>query len=135
MSRFDPFAQSLGIAFVPISAETKKPYHEDWPRRAFVDADFGPTDSVGGIWGERSKGLTDLDADTIEAGRITRAFLTKGPQWGSPKKPFGHTLVLSPGTKTKKFISPFDDKPTIIEIRSTGSQSVLPPSPYSGGGH
>ncbi len=135
MNRFDSFARSLGIAFVPVSADTKQPYHANWTQREFESTDFASNDSVGAKWGAPSNDLVDIDADSVEAGRLAKTKLLKGPQYGSPKNPHGHTLVISPGARTKPFVSPLGDKPMLFEIRSTGAQSVLPPSSYKGGGY
>jgi hypothetical protein len=43
-------------------------------------------------------------------------------------------LVRSPGAKTRAFLNPFvEADKTIVEIRSTGAQSVLPPSVHDSG--
>jgi hypothetical protein len=129
---FDPFAASLGIAFVPVDRESKNAYHDDWPNVQFSSEFFKPTDNIGGIWGERSGGIVDIDNDAHAACRAARRVFTSGPSWGRAGKRDSHFLVRSPGAKTRKFKNPFTGD-MIVEIRSTGSQSVLPPSVHPSG--
>jgi hypothetical protein len=132
---FDPFAASLGISFVPVSRKTKKPYHDGWTSRdAFSPEDFDVNDNQGGRWGERSDGIVDIDCDIPQAARIARLRVTKGPIWGRRSNPSSHYLVRCPGAKTRQFLNPLVEKDKmIVEIRSTGSQSVLPPSIHTSG--
>lgn len=131
---FDPYAISLGIAFVPVSNQTKHPYHEGWtsPEKSFVEADFRADDSTGGRWGEPSRGLVDVDFDSLFACRAGVKSFAVGPRWGRSSKPHSHVLVRCGGAKTKQFKDPFTGE-VIVEIRSTGSQSVLPPSSHPSG--
>jgi hypothetical protein len=134
---FDEYAAGLKLAFVPISSETKRPYHMDWTNREFADADFRDGDNIGAKWGEPSGGICDVDLDTILACRAGELAFTEGPRYGRAGKRSSHVLVRSHGAKTKQFVSPFPGadgkKPMIAEIRSTGSQSVLPVSVHPSG--
>ncbi len=132
MMKFDEYARSLIIAFVPISSETKRPYHADWPNRDFTADDYRDNDNVGGKWGEPSGGICDVDLDTVLACRAGELALIEGPRYRRAGKRASHVLVRSHGAKTKKFIDPFTEK-MIVEIRSTGAQSVLPPSVHPSG--
>lgn len=132
--RLDSYGVSLGISFVPISSETKTPYHAEWtdPSRVFTEADFRPTDNTGGRWGEPSGDLVDLDHDTAFACRAGEKVFAAGPRWGRTGKPHSHVLVRCPSAKTRQFKDPISGQ-VIVEIRSTGSQSVLPPSTHPSG--
>jgi hypothetical protein len=131
---FDPFAVSLGISFVPVDRKSKRAYHNDWtnPDKSFPPETFKPDDNHGGRWGVASGGLTDLDCDTVYAARICEHTIRKGPRYGRRSNHASHYIVRSFGAKTKQFIDPITKKP-IIELRSTGSQSVLPPSVHPSG--
>lgn len=129
---FDQFAVSLRIAFVPVSRETKTPYHADWPNRDFTADDYRADDNHGGKWGEPSGGICDIDLDTVLACRAGELAFTEGPRYGRAGKRASHVLVRCHGAKTKKFIDPFTEK-MIVEIRSTGAQSVLPLSIHPSG--
>lgn len=129
---FDPFAQQLKLAFVPISRETKTPYHKGWTTRDFTPDDFAPDDNIGAKWGEPSNNLVDIDCDTVEACRITKGSIKVGPVYGRKSNRSSHFIVRCKGAKTKRYINPLTNK-TIIEIRSTGGQSVLPGSIHPSG--
>jgi hypothetical protein len=130
---FDPFAVSLGISFVPVNRESKKPYHDDWanPEKYFAADAFKPDDNHGARWGTASGGLIDVDCDTVFACRIAEQ-LIRGARYGRVGNRASHYLVRSHGARTKQFVNPITKK-MVIEIRSTGSQSVLPPSVHTSG--
>jgi hypothetical protein len=130
--RFDKFAVELGLAFVPVSADAKRPYHPDWPNREFSAADFQEEDNVGGKWGDPSHGMVDIDCDTPFACRVGEQLIKIGPRYGRPGKHASHYLLRSAGAKSKKFVDPIT-KQMIVELRSTGSQSVLPGSTHVSG--
>jgi hypothetical protein len=81
---FDPFAESLGISFVPVSRQTKRPYHENWTQRD--DLVFGSNDNVGGRWGDKSGGLVDIDCDIPQAARVSRDLLSKQVHGGAANR-------------------------------------------------
>jgi hypothetical protein len=130
--KFDTFAQSLGIAFVPVDRQTKNPYHGGWPQRTFRASDFRPDDNVGAKWGDPSGGLVDIDCDSHAAARVAERLLEKAPRYGRRSKRGSHYILRAAGAKTKQFINPFT-KEMVIELRSTGSQSVLPGSIHPSG--
>lgn len=131
---FDQFAVSLGISFVPVDPKTKRAYREDWanPEKSFPPDAFRPGDNVGGKWGESSGGLVDIDCDSDHARRIAEHLIRKGPRYGRSSNRASHYLLHSPGARSKQFVNPVS-KEMIIEIRSTGSQSLLPPSVHTSG--
>lgn len=131
---FEPFAVSLGISFVPVEANTKRPSRGDWanPEKLFPPDAFKPGDNIGGRWGEASKGLIDIDCDSDYARRIVEHLIRKGPRYGRSSNRASHYLMHSPGARTKQFVNPVS-KEMVIEIRSTGSQSLLPPSVHTSG--
>lgn len=132
---FDAYAQSLGISFVPVDRGTKRPRPEHWtdPERVFVAEDFNAGDNCGGRWGQPSGGIVDIDCDSQFAARLAHRVIVNAPRYGRPGNPHSHYLVRSEGATTKKYIDPLT-KRMLLELRSTGTQSVLPPSVHPSGG-
>ena len=120
-----------GISPIPIKPFTKRPkMGERWnDYRATpetIPRDFQRSDSVGGLWGLASNWIVDVDLDWDEAARAARRILPKTFTYGRPSRPNTHYLVQSVNCRGLKRVA--DDGSVIVEIRSTGSQSVLPPS-------
>src|SRR5262249_16893072 len=109
-------------------------YHAKWtdPERVFTESDFRPDDNVGARWGVLSNGYIDIDCDDLRACRIAEQIIRQGPRWGRDHKPNSHYLAHSPNVKARQFINPITNK-MIVEVRSTGSQSVLPGSIHPSG--
>lgn len=83
---------------------------------------------VGVLNGERSGDLVDVDNDTPEAIAAAPHFLPKTACiFGRPGARRSHYEYLAPGLETVKFRDPKDDV-MLLELRSTGSQTVWPGS-------
>ena len=130
LSKYD-YAKELGISLIPIRKISKEPYHPYWTtREEFRPEEFGEGDNVAGRWGKKSNNITDIDCDIKEACRIAAEVFSQGICYGRKSNPASHYLVKSPDAKTKKFL--FEGE-MIIELRSNGQQSVLPPSIHKEG--
>lgn len=130
----------LGIRTVPIAPGSKRPSGGDgWNKLRIseksLEKHFRAGDNVGGLWGEPSGWIVDVDLDWDEAARFAEHYLPETFIYGRRSRPNTHYLYRVKGAvnlsrllpKNKKDPDP-DNEGKIIEIRSTGSQSVLPPS-------
>jgi len=87
--------------------------------------------NIGIILGEASGWLVDIDLDCPEAVIIADQFLPHTPmKHGRPSAPNSHWWYTCEGVKTEKFR---DSDTTLVEIRSTGGQTVAPPSMHKSG--
>ena len=124
---------------IPIPHRKKKPILDRWPElrltRKTARDHFGEAKSnIGVILGEPSRGLVDVDLDCPEAVSLAAAFLADTLRFGRASSRDSHWLYrISPAPKKREaFIDPVD-KETMLEIRSTGGQTVLPFSTHPSG--
>ena len=139
---------------VPVRFGTKKPNLMDgWERlriepaspaevRFDLDVHFPATEkrNIGIVLGEASGGLVDADLDCREA-RIAAEYLMPptGMAWGRRSAPDSHLgyVVDRPPAKAKdEYVDPTNPKRgkhggLLLELRSTGGQTVVPPSLYA----
>jgi hypothetical protein len=103
--------------------------------QAFPD---GPT-NLGVLLGAPSGGLVDVDLDTPEACAVADAFLpATGCRFGRPSAPDAHRLyAVDDPPATAKYRDPTDpdggDRVMLAELRSTGTQTLIPPSVHPSG--
>lgn len=126
-----------GFRCVPIPLRKKGPVDAGWPDLRLDDADlpqhFNCVGNIGLLLGEPSGWLVDVDLDC-------RAAIELAPQYlpptlattGRASAPHSHWWYDSPGTVTKKFHF-LGTKKMIVEIRSTGCQTVVGPSIHPSG--
>ena len=122
---------------VPLQRRSKKPKGKNWPHIRLVEEDirngaFKRGDNIGALWGEASAHATDVDLDMDEAIWVAEQLLPATYIYGRTDKAYSHYIYRVAGAKTKKW--QVAELGTIVEIRSTGSQSVLPPSRHPDGG-
>lgn len=127
----------LGISPVPLHPQSKKPKGEGGPKGAkgwqlmratieTLDQFFERGDNIGGLWGEPSGWVVDIDLDCPEAIAAADVLLPETFIYGRRFRPGSHYLYRCEGIATFKRKNKEGDM--ILECRSTGSQSVLPPS-------
>jgi len=120
----------LGIKPVPIWPAQKKPKGTSWQKlrltKKTIPEYFKDNDNVGGLWGKPSGWIVDVDLDDEHAADVAEFLLPRTLVYGRESRPETHFLYICKGVKTHKWRGP--NKETIVEVRSTGSQSVLPPS-------
>jgi hypothetical protein len=124
-----------GWPILPVQPDTKRPYHEGWndPARAFTAAEFAPTDLIG-----LRLGLPFVDFDlegaaAIFAGRVFLLGRT-GAVFGRPGAEASHYLFRvdgDHGVRREDVRLPGDHAG--LELRGTGHQTVVPPSPHARG--
>ena len=94
----------------------------------------GPT-NIGVLLGERSSDLVDVDLDCPMARSLAPSILPEtGCVFGRESARGSHRVYrCSPAPKTTMFFDPSDGKGTLVELRSTGHQTVFPPSTHPSG--
>jgi len=121
---------------IPIPSGQKGPIIEKWQElrleESDIDQHFTKNDNIGILLGEPSGALLDVDLDSAEAVLLARTFLPKtGAVFGRRSKPASHFLyVCSPSPMSAQFRDP--NGKMLVELRSTGLQTVFPPSRHSG---
>jgi hypothetical protein len=130
-----------GWAPVPVRPRSKRPTLEKWEELRLTEetvADFFPIGAAlnnGIILGKPSGGLVDVDLDQLEAVRAAPFFLPQTPMVhgrpGKPRSHFWYVLDRPPAKASCKF-KDVDGK-TLLELRSTGGQTVVPPSVHETG--
>jgi hypothetical protein len=114
-----------GWAVVPIRRAEKRPYHVKWIESVFGPADFAEGDNIGVKCGAPSSHRVDIDLDCAEAVRLAPLLLPPTRTHGHGKKPRSHWWYTCPDLPGERFDC---QKETVCEIRSTGHQTVVPPS-------
>jgi hypothetical protein len=93
----------------------------------------GVRQNIGVLLGEPSGGLVDVDLDCREALQTVDYFLPDtGSRFGRASTPDSHRLFIA-NCPTKKFIDPMArdlTKAMLVELRSTGAQTVFPDSAH-----
>lgn len=131
-------AHRRGWAPVPIRHGEKRPEDNDWRSlryehpgqimRAFAGK------NVGIILGAASGNLVDVDLDSDHARALASVLLPKTPlKHGRTSAPASHWWYkASHETATAQFKDP-TDRETLVELRGTGGQTVVPPSVHPSG--
>lgn len=127
-----------GWLLVPIPSRAKAPAgsgSKGWQKKRITDPQAIGDGNVGILLGEPSSWLIDIDLDWIEAAELADEFLPETPAvFGRPGKPRSHWLYTVEGAKTKTWQhGKKDEGGMIVELRSTGHQTVFPPSIHPSG--
>lgn len=90
----------------------------------------GEPQNIGVLLGEKSGGRVDVDLDCAEAVRLAPSFLPQTEAiFGRKSKRSSHWEYIAPEAKTQRFID-IDGKTTLLELRSTGAQTIFPGSTH-----
>jgi hypothetical protein len=122
------------VVFFP--ADKKGPTTKGWQKSRLEENDLDQHLQKDGYWnigiltGEPSGGLVDVDLDAPQAVAVARHFLPQTDRvHGRPGKPSSHFWFLPDGRLvTTKF--PDVDGTMLVEVRSTGHQTMVPPSTH-----
>ena len=126
-----------GVFTIPLKRNSKEPKSKRWPHLRLAEEDFDngvfkDGDNIGGLWGDASDHIIDVDLDMEEACDVAPHIIPETYIYGRTGKERSHYLYRVVGAKTKKYMH--KELGMVVEIRSTGSQSVLPPSRHPEGG-
>lgn len=121
-----------GWAVIPIPRGEKGPRDPGWRTKTYGPHDFTEADNVGVKNGEPSGDRVDVDLDAPEALVAADLLLPfTACVHGRPGKPRSHRWYHAPGAKT---VQRRDlDNTMLVELRSTGGQTVVPPSVHPSG--
>jgi hypothetical protein len=127
---------------IPVPHGEKEPVLPKWQELRLQADDLpryfnGQPMNIGMLNGEPSGWVSDVDLDAMDALALADRFLPPtGASFGRPGKPKSHRLYTCE-IATEKFadVDKRSDEPTamIVEIRSTGSQTIIPPSVHPSG--
>ena len=124
--------RSFFYAVVPLSPKEKKPYAKDWQKRSFGKGDFKPNDNIGVKLGEPSGWLVDVDLDDPIALQLADEYLPPtGAVTGRPSAPRSHRWYVCRGAQNQR--RSLSGHGMIVELRSTGCQTVVGPSIHPSG--
>ena len=127
-----------GWSVIPVPHQSKNPGFKGWEQMRLtpeaLDHHFnGHPQNIGVLLGEPSGWLIDVDLDHARAVELAPQFLPTTPAvFGRSSKPRSHWIyrVTAP-VATKKFRS--RSAGMLVEFRSTGTQTVFPPSTHESG--
>src|SRR6056297_2272034 len=118
---------------VPLRPRSKSPARRDWTSLRLQPDVFPSNSNVGIILGEPSGWLVDIDLDCPEAIELAESYLPHTPAiTGRPSSPKSHRWYIATGATTQKHTDP-NDGSMIVELRSTGGQTVVGPSIHPDG--
>lgn len=129
----------LGYVPIPIRSGAKRPHEAGWGNRrwstgkeveqAFIAWVADDVSNIGLLLGAPSGGLVDVDLDSSVALRLRSYWLPHSAMMsGRAGRRMSHHWYLIEGDlpATRKYTLP--DGTTIVEIRASGAQTVIPPS-------
>lgn len=125
-----------GFAVLPLPHRHKAPLIKEWPKLRITEANVqeyfnGKPQNIGVILGAPSGNLVDIDLDCDEAARLAPSLLPKPHvTFGRKSRPQSHYLYFSEIEQTT--FKALDGK-MLLELRSTGSQTVFPGSTHPSG--
>ncbi len=139
-------AWERGFTPIPVRNGAKNPHLPQWTRtdwegvdekglkEAFAKFAEEGASNIGIVLGEASNNLVDVDLDTPEAVRVAPKFLPPtSMKSGRPSRPYSHYWYIAtdalPGTRRYKM----PDGTVSVEMRSSGSQTVVPHSYHPDG--
>ncbi len=133
-SRFNAAIQYMmqGLQPVPVSAGEKGPRYTGWNteliRLEEFETRFGGEGNIGILLGEPSGGIVDVDLDCPEALELADPILPPtAVTTGRASTPRSHRWYSASGLSSEMFKDPVTGE-MIVEIRSTGGQTLVGPS-------
>ncbi len=126
---------------VPVPFKEKGPRLPDWQNKDITINNLheyfkDELQNIGVILGDPSGGLVDIDLDAPEALKLADAFLPQTDLvFGRKGKPRSHWLYITNPTPEKTVQFETSEGIMLVELRSTGGQTVFPPSVHESGEH
>ena len=128
----------LGWSVIPIPHRSKNPGYKGWEQTRLSLEDLpqnfnGQPQNIGVLLGEPSGWLVDVDLDHLRCVELADQYLPATPAvFGRPGKPRSHRIYrVAQPIATKKLKS--KSAGMLVELRSTGMQTVFPPSTHESG--
>ena len=125
----------MGCSPIPIPHASKAPNIKNWQHGCIKNEndvydhfDGLAKQNIGILLGAKSGNLVDIDLDCNEAIIAANILLQETRTFGRVSAPKSHYLYTCNGIKTKKYLA---NKITLVEIRSDGCQTVVPPSTHT----
>ena len=126
-----------GFAPIPVPAGSKNPNRPCWQQQRVTLEDiprlWNTGQNVGILNGEPSGWLIDVDLDCALAVKLAGRFLDPTLTSGREINPNSHWWYYCEGIETQSFCD-IDGRKKLIELRSTGSQTLVAPSVHPGDG-
>lgn len=123
---------SEGWSVLPIPKGSKAPNAPDWVNTTFGPDDFEYDSNIGIRLGVPSGHLIDVDLDCAEAVLAAKHLLPSTERkHGRPGTGDSHYWYICEGAKSEKWLD--TDGHVLVELRSTGGQTVVPPSIHPSG--
>ncbi len=138
-----------GFTPLPLQPGQKKPVGAAWTRTnwhaaaddadkpiaALIEESFDDEGNIGLLLGEHGGRLIDIDLDHPRTARLRDYFLPDTPmKSGRAGRPSSHYwYIAEPGTLQTTRQHKMPDGAMCVEYRSTGAQSVIPPSVHPSG--
>lgn len=124
---------SEGWSVLPVPSGRKAPEVKDWVNRVFDIGDFQADDNIGIRLGEPSGHLVDVDLDCAEAvAAAPEIMIPTARCHGRPTVGVSHYWYISKGIeKSERWLD--TDGKVLVELRSTGGQTIAPPSLHTSG--
>ena len=129
-----------GLAVIPVPAGEKNPNRGGWQNERWGIEDvpelWDDGQGIGVLWGEPSGGRVDVDLDWPQARSVARSILPATRTFGRPSATESHRVYRAKGQvpRSKKYKLPGDGPDRcVVEVLSTGAQSLLPPSLHHSG--
>jgi hypothetical protein len=126
-----------GWKVVPVPFKEKGPKISGWPN-LYLTADqvphyFPEPSNIGVLLGEPSGGIVDIDLDAPEAQRVAAMLLPATDcVFGHGSASQSHFIYEATPIPSTERLTDVDGK-VLVEIRSTGAQTLFPPSMHPSG--
>jgi Bifunctional DNA primase/polymerase, N-terminal/Protein of unknown function (DUF3987) len=129
--------RSWGWLIVPVPPKKKGPRLNDWQKlrlgKSEIPQYFDARDNIGILLGKPSKGLVDIDLDCEQSIFLAPHFLPKTRKiHGRKSKPNSHYWYRCHSIPAPEKFCDIDNI-CLVEIRSTGQQTIVPPSVHPSG--
>jgi Bifunctional DNA primase/polymerase, N-terminal len=125
-----------GVAVIPVPAGEKDPGLVGWQELRLTPEEvpryWTNGQNVGVLTGEPSGWLVDVDLDVPEAVRIAGRFLPQTLTSGRKNRPHSHWWLRATAAENRDFRDT-DGKKRLVELRSTGRQTLVAPSTHPSG--
>jgi hypothetical protein len=127
-----------GWAVIPVPDRSKDPGIPGWPKLRLKEPDLaqyfnGHRQNIGVLTGEPSNWLVDVDLDHPRCIELADQFLPPTPAvFGRRSKPRSHRLYYLTGPASTRIIRS-KSAGTLVELRSTGLQTVVAPGTHESG--